>query len=37
MADTKNVDNSVENEKILEEMMNQNQDEVVVDIVNLSQ
>jgi alpha-galactosidase/6-phospho-beta-glucosidase family protein len=34
MADTKNVDNSAENEKILEEMMNQNQDEVVVDIVN---
>lgn len=34
MADIKHVDNSVENEKILEEMMNQNQDEIVADIVN---
>ncbi|WP_393971721.1 hypothetical protein OXIME_000301 [Oxyplasma meridianum] len=34
MADTKSVDNSGENEKILEEMMDQNQDEIVADIVN---
>lgn len=34
MGDIKHVDNSVENEKILEEIMNQNQDEIVADIVN---
>jgi len=34
MVDAKNIDNVEENEKILDEMMNQNQDEIVADMVN---